>query len=509
MGSSYIPLPPWALLFCYAPLWISVLHEKSWKKVFLKAWLAQVTLTLIGFHWIAFVAHEFGFFPWPVAVLILLLFAAFIHLYIPTAVLAAWTLQRRWRLKPWAFFLSMAVLFSLGESLWPSLFPWNLGYSYLPWNLPIVQLADVFGFLGLSFLTYLANAFLANVGLKYSTKPGLETRSGILLKPAAYVIFFFLALNFLGWLRKAQVADLGGRNLKILQVQGNIGNLERLEAEKSDRFDKEISEKYFQLTRLGLAQNAQADMVIWPEAAFPDFLGSEQALRTLPTNFRNFVRDIKKPILTGAFDIDPSGTTRRQEYNALYFFNDKGETEGPSYKKTYLLAFGEYTPFADRFPGLAKLSPAGTGFGRGPGPTLINSTTVRIGPQICYEGLYPEFSAKLSLLGAQMIVNLTNDSWFGHSFEPWQNLYMTLARALETRLPVVRSTNTGVTSAIQADGTMLTQSNLGQEWFGLFEVRISENPKPTLYTRFGKFLPVFLVFLLFGALYFGKNNATR
>ena len=84
IGTSYIPFPPWALLFCYIPLWIFLFHRaKTWQEGFAAGWWTQFTLTVIGFHWIAYVTKEFGGFPWPVAALVLLIFAAFMHLYIP------------------------------------------------------------------------------------------------------------------------------------------------------------------------------------------------------------------------------------------------------------------------------------------------------------------------------------------------------------------------------------------------------------------------------------------
>ena len=134
------------------------------------------------------------------------------------------------------------------------------------------------------------------------------------------------------------------------------------------------------------------------------------------------------------------------------------------YDKVHLLIFGEYFPFSDRFPVLREWFPFTADFARGPGPETRRIGGIRVGPQICYEGLFPDFSRDLADQGAQIFVNVTNDSWFGTSAEPHQHLVMTLARGIEFRRPVVRATNTGISAAMRADGTLLDLSPLHAEW---------------------------------------------
>jgi apolipoprotein N-acyltransferase len=108
---------------------------------------------------------------------------------------------------------------------------------------------------------------------------------------------------------------------------------------------------------------------------------------------------------------------------------------------------------------------------------------VRLGPQICYEGLYPEFSMALSREGAQIFANVTNDSWFGSNFEPYQHMYMTFARAIEFRRPLIRSTNTGITTAILASGDMLERSPMHTEWTGNFRIPYLADPPHTFFEK--------------------------
>jgi apolipoprotein N-acyltransferase len=176
--------------------------------------------------------------------------------------------------------------------------------------------------------------------------------------------------------------------------------------------------------------------------------------------------------------------------NSLFLLDDKGEVIEPHYSKTILLAFGEYIPFADTFPIIRQFLPQIGQYARGPGPTILfDWNGFKMGPQICYESLFPKFSRDLANLGAQFIVNATNDSWYGTWQEPYQHMYMTLARGVEFRRPVLRATNTGISTVSLASGEVLEQSPMQQAWAGLYEVPYIKNPQPTFYQRWFWLVP--------------------
>ena len=502
MGTSYIPLPPWALAVCFAPLWFFVLSKaQNWKQAFWAGWLTQFFLSLIGFHWVAFVAHEFGYLPWVVAVPILLLFASTVHIYFAMVAGLGYWLRKRLALNELSTLLLMVSLLTLAEGWWPSLFPWNLGYPWLAAKLPIAQIADTIGFLGLSFLTHLVSAVAAYLYLKRDRALTVVT--------AGMILILFGFLNWVG-LQKEKQWQTTDSTLRVLQVQANIGNLEKVYAEKGTGYQQEILNQFFNLTRQGLAKYPQTNLVVWPETAYPDALNDSERNRKYPSQFFQFIGEVHKPILTGAYAKDPPEMTSPNEYNGLFLFDAQGVALAPAYHKTYLLAYGEYTPFADVFPWMAKLSPAGVGFAKGPGPTVMPFLDSVVGLQICYESLYPSFSQELSRKGATWLVNLTNDSWFGPTFEPWQHMYMTLARAIEVRRPLVRSTNTGITTSILASGEILPFSPISQAWFGLNEIRYLKNPPETFYVKYGGWLPLVLLliitFTLANSLIFGRSR---
>jgi apolipoprotein N-acyltransferase len=196
--------------------------------------------------------------------------------------------------------------------------------------------------------------------------------------------------------------------------------------------------------------------------------------------------------------------------NSLFAIDQQGTVTEPHYSKTILLALGEYIPFEETFPWLRTLLPMVGHFGRGPGPTmLLNFNGYAMGPQVCYESLFPEFSKGLADLGAQFIVNVTNDSWYGTWQEPYQHLYMTLARGIEFRRPVLRVTNTGVSTASLANGEVLSLSPTATRWTGVYRISYQTKPQTTFYQRHFGLMPGLLWTALATLLAVGIGQKTR
>lgn len=506
-GTSYIPFPPWAILFCLAPLFLFLLETTSRKRVFLGAWLTQFILTLIGFHWIAFTAHEFGQFPWPVSVVVLVLFAGLIHLHVPIAALIAHELRARLHLKPVAALFVFAIVFALVERAWPMIFPFHLGYTLLWAKLPIAQWADVIGFAGLSTLIWLANAWIAALWRRHR-------EGGAIFNQGLALIGLVLALT-VGALPKKQAWKDTDDRIDVLTVQADIGNFDKVYAEQGKGFQATITYKYMNLTQQGLLANPGAQLIMWPETAFPDTPDRPERSRKHLDILKAGLGGFGVPLLTGGYARDAQSTVPGQPpatYNALFLLGPTAEILSGPYRKTTLLAFGEYLPFSEEFPILLKWLPFISNFGRGHGPDPLtwrrpDGSTVKIGGQICYEGLFPDFTRGLAEQGAQVLANVTNDSWFGTLFAPRQHMIMTLARAIEVRRPLIRSTNTGITTAILASGDMLERSPQNEEWSGLFPVAFKKDPGQTIYVRFGHFDWVLLLIALAALLAGGRSHA--
>ena len=504
IGTSYIPFPPWALLFCLTPLFVFWQKEASLKRVAVGGWITQFILNLIGFHWIAYTAVEFGHFHWIFGLLVLLGFAATAHLHYPLAGFLSRYLQNKFRLGKGADLGVTVCLFGLCDHFMPMIFPWHLGYPWLWAKLPGAQLADIFGFEGLYFVTLVINAVFAAALLSGLS---LRSRKGKPWALAATGFALFIVVNLLG-LGRGERWSKTDRELSILTVQGNIGNFEKLQSELGGNFGTPVVQKYLTLTREGLSQNPDTELILWPETAFPGILDSFNSAGTLYSMVRSLTQSTQTPVLTGAYsrDLQTNGV-----FNGLFYLDGKGQQSQPPYRKSILLVFGETFPFSEYLPYVEKLFPNQGSFGRGAGPKLFsveprNESAVQVGPQICYEGLYPWHSSELSKLGAQIFVNVTNDSWFWWPFEPHQHLFMTLARAIEFRRPLMRATNTGVTTAMLADGTLLQKSPYAKEWSGVFKIPFQNNPAHTIYEKFGYAWSWFLALLTVILVGFGRNR---
>lgn len=483
-GTSYIPFPPWALFFCLVPLWLFVISAKNSKEVFLGAWITQFILSAIGFNWVAHTAVEMGHFSWFYGVLSLIGFCSVAHLYIPISAAVWYWINKHWPLGALSRVLLLATLLAFFTNIFPSMFPWHFGYPWLWVGLPGIQVADWIGFEGLSLVTLLINGLLT---LAWIERKNLKTT----YRSIGAAVSLFVLVNLVGLIKSENLAPPDA-SIKVLIVQGNIGNFEKLEAEKgTTQFRPAIIDRYLDLTKQGLAAHPEAEIVIWPETAFPNYIDSEFKTESAVARLRVFLLSAHRPLITGAYS---RNAETRVTYNALAAVNSDGELlmDHP-YRKTIRLAYGEYVPGAEYFPVFNKIFPNVSTIGVGSGPTVIKLNSWRFGLQICYEGIFTWFSNALAKSGAEVFINVANDSWFGHSFEAYQHLYMTVARAIEFRIPLIRSTNTGITTVGLANGKTLEFSPQNQEWFGLYEVPYRRNPPQSIYSYVE---PIWYLFLL-------------
>ena len=496
IGTSFIPFPPWATLFCFIPLWLYVINnqqdkhlslKQKLKRNFMAGWVTQFILTLVGFNWIAYTVHEFGRMNWFVSIIGLIVFCSIANLYIPL-ICFLWTyICNKLKLTNLKSLLLLGFSTALIKPLVWTLFPWDYAYTWYSVGWPIYQIADVIGFQGISSLIILANSTLLIAFIYRKQKLGKLYAAGTLS------VFFIL--SSLGWLQ-VKTLKQPDKKLSALLVQGNIGNQEKVYAETGSRYKETIYNTFLNLTSEGI-KNKKPDFAIWPETAFPSKIYENNNNPRLTRRMMDYLKINNLHLITGGYG---KNLQTGQARNSLFFINPKKEVQ--SYSKTHLLAFGETIPGSQFFPKIKKLLPMIADFEKGTGPEVIDFKSIKIGAQICYESLSSSFSGQLNKMGAQAIVNVTNDSWFGKHQEPYQHLYMTLARGVETRTPVIRSTNTGVTTVGLADGSVLKKSPLHKKWQHTYEVPYYSDPIITFYSKFPYLIRIFLllglIFCLFG-----------
>jgi apolipoprotein N-acyltransferase len=350
-------------------------------------------------------------------------------------------------------------------------------------------LADIIGFQGLSTVTLVLNGLVLWTWWLWR-----EQRRWALA--AASVVTSLVVLNLWGaW--HGQTAGKSDAILKFLVVQSNISGRDKISVSA-------VINRFSSLTQQGLNVFGAADFIVWPEIAFPAVIDTPTLSGTYPVQLKNVIISNQTPLITGGFSRLPSNG---KYTNSLFVIGSNGEWLTQPYHKTVLLAFGEYTPMEDWFPALHRWIPEMGDLARGPGPTVLDTGKVKLGAQICYEGLLDWFSRALANRGAQILINITNDSWFGDWEEPFQHGFQTLARAVEVRLPLVRGTNTGLSTVMLAGGELMTLSPMSQPWFHLYEVPYATKPKATIFMTWGYWLfPAALMIGLFLILLGGRRK---
>ena len=430
--------------------------------------------------------------PWPVAFLGLLAYASFANMELALAAVL-WNWLRKWlQLQSVASWGLLATLTALFEAHFPSIFEWNYGYTFFWAKLPIYQLSELFGFQGLSSLIILINLIVLIAVIDKKHRKTLLTQA----------LTAFAVLNLFGWALKKSL-DEPDSLMKVGIVQANIGNLQQQSTTYGSQFRNHILDEYIGLSKELAANHPDLDFIVWPETAFPSTIFNSGFGDSHLTRLKADIQEMNTAFLIGGYGFEPE--TRRPK-NAIFALNAKGEVHHEHYYKTHLLAFGEYIPGVELFPILRKYIPASE-FARGKGPKTINFENHKIGLQICYESLFPEFSIQLANQGAQWIFNVTNDSWYGTWQEPYQHLMMTLARAIETRRPLIRATNTGISSVVLANGDILATSPTRSKWSGAFEVPYLSKPKQTIYQKWPWLTDALLLLLL--AVFLGSNYLGR
>jgi apolipoprotein N-acyltransferase len=486
----------WAIFFGFVPLWASWQREEKARNIFLSGWITQSVFTLVAFHWLAYTVNEFSHMGLVLSTIVLLLYCAIANLQFPLAGLL-WHYLFRLRLPPWAGCLALAALTALLQRLGTTIFHWNFGYAWLYMGWPAIQLADIFGFRFLCTISILLNALLLLAWLGRAKRGWMA--------PFALAVATFALMNGLGSWRHRSL-PLPDAIAQVLVVQPNIGNREKEKLEHGEeKFRQEILGRYIRQTEEALRSGARPTFALWPENAFPAILADSELKLGLAPLLREFVVKNNLTLLTGAFGMDSS----EKITNSLFAISADGKWAGEPYQKMHLLPFGEYVPGATRFPALRSWFPDVRDYGWGEKPVLleINYGTggkLRLGPQICYEGLFDSVSRDLALLDAQILVNVTNDSWYGDWMEPWQHFYITMAKAVETRRPLVRGTNTGLSGLILADGQLAELSPISRPWTKLYEVPYHKNPPSPPFLGWGfyfdwAFLIVVLSLLAFAA----------
>jgi apolipoprotein N-acyltransferase len=419
----------------FVPLFWVIGRAETSRRAVLYGWLMGILAHLIGFHWLVYTINVFGGFPYPISSVVFLLYA--ILQGVQMAIFAY--LVRRFGFGPLQ--ILPAVYWVALEFWFPLLFPWYLANSQVSFSM-FIQSADLVGPYGASFVLMWFNAAAYRI-----IYPGNEARRSHL--PAlAYCFMVAIVSLVYGYQRLATVTEemAAARKLPVAAVQGNID----IDLKWNPALVKQNLEKHKNLT----SQLEAVPLVIWPESAVEVWLPDQ--LQYLPEDLMPQLKSPQSHLIFGAKSFrGRPGTADFQAFNTAFFTDATGRVLG-RYHKQVLLAFGEYLPFA-KVLALLPAMPFADGFTAGSGPVAFEMPGgIRIGALICYEDLMPELSRNfVKETRANLLVNLTNDAWYGKSVGPWQHARLAQSRAIETRRSLLRVTNTGVTSLVNAKGELV------------------------------------------------------
>ncbi len=484
IGTSYMPFPPWAIFFCYVPLWHFTLKQKRLKPLLIAGWVCQFTLTLVGFNWVAYTIKEFGFFPWPLAIVGLLGFASFANLHIPIALSIWFVLKTKFFNKNnYLAILSLPVVFDLCLRYYPMIFEWHLGYSWFYANWPAFHTAQIWGFRLINTFILFFNLLFLFIFKNFKNK---KKWIGLIVS-----IVLFVILNLFGTFLKNKQPN-PEHIARVAVIQPNIPNYSRQRAWN-------ITQQLMHQTEEILHLNSNVDFVLWSEGVYHYIIDSQALLnkqQTIP--LQKWIQTIQTPLVLSATGrLATSRAENLKHGNAIFVFNQNGELSTTPYYKTILLAFGEYMPAEKWLPINKWLSYYGRSFHKGTGSNKVTQLNqINLGFQICYEGLFDYFTRDLAKKKAQILINVTNDSWFGNWQEPWQHLYMTLAHAIEVRRPLIRGTNSGISAMISAKGDIQLSTPPNKRWSGVWEVPYSTKNRATVFTSWGYCIHPFLLWTL-------------
>lgn len=375
----------------------------------------------------------------------------------------------------------------------------NIGFLSCPWgvlgysqslNLPIIQMASVTGVYGVSFVMVLFNATLADLFI--IVKQNRQSASGG-AKRLYYTKVFCCLSVFLGvatlwlWGKNSIPAALQGTSFSLAIVQGNISTEMKRNAKKHRN---DILQKYEALSKEAALSKPQ--LIVWPEASAPGYVLFNPSLKN---QIISMVRRINTHFVIGSAeymkfeDVPPDPL---KVGNTAVFFSPQGKLLG-QYLKVHLVPFGEYLPYEGIIPWPDFIiKPEYISMDQ-PGKALKVFTLdgKKFGVLICWENIFPELSRSLASMGADLILNISNEGYFGKTGAPYQLLAMCVFRAVENRVHIARATNTGISCFIDPFGRVSgVVTNSGEALFveGVSSREIFLSKSGSIYTRYGDVL---------------------
>lgn len=486
---SSTPIAPWrafllasaTALLIAAPVFVESLWPLTWiglvplflalrdvapRQALLLGWWAETLMIWIGFYWLVGTMVRFGYIPIPLSLLLLGVIG--LGNGVRLGLFTWWIRHSMATAHPWWYRLLLpSCAYVTLDYVFPRVFPWYLGFTQFP-ALSLIQIADVTGVYGITFLLVASNVVCTSL-FPHQARPSGAARGRMSLVLVGLLI---LTLGYGVWrLRQVHTAMQQAPPLRLAIIQPNIGIDEKgQESSRNAHFRLQV-----EMSHATLPQNP--DLIIWPETMYPFSVTPQTDRLALPP----MPGGQQTHWLVGAL-VRARRQPEREVFNSALLVGPDAQIIG-RYDKQQLLAFGEYIPLQQYLPFLGKISPTIGNLTPGAGGLVTLPSGVQIGTLICYEDILAPLGRQAVQQGAQILVNLTNDAWFGRTRAPYLHRSLAAFRAVENRVYLIRATNTGLTSIIDALGREQAALPIYQRQTLVYTIqplRLS-----SLYTRFG------------------------
>ncbi len=449
---------PFLIFPLFALFFLQIYLSRSLKQAFLQSWLFGFGLFLTGISWVYVAINEYGSTPWWLAGLFTLIFIVFLALFFALQGGLSYFLMNKLLTgkneKPQTMsngtsskgiillllFPLIGVLFEWLRSWALTGLPWLLvGYSQI--STPLSGYAPIIGVYGLSLISL--------------TLSGVIVLCFSLNRVKNIILFFAIVSIFmLGYfLQQQQWTSEEGKPLTVSLVQGNVSQHHRWEI----GFLQGIKQRYYSLSEnLWLA----SDVVVWPENAIPIFYQYEQ--ETLFKKIKKQVIEHDVTFITGVPFWDKEASLAKKNVGKRIYYNSLMKMEENSlefYFKQHLVPFGEYLPLEKWLRGVIKFfNIPMSGFSLPPAEhRVVKIKGIPVAITLCYEDIFQSLLLN-QLPEAKFLINLSNNGWYGDSLAPHQHLQIAQMRALETGRELLRSTTSGISALIDANGKIKTQT---------------------------------------------------
>jgi apolipoprotein N-acyltransferase len=404
-------------------------------------WAAGFTMTMAGFYWLLDMLKTFSGFPTPVCFLFMCILCGYQGGRIA---LLTW-IAGRGTVRGWPRGLTFCLGFIASELTYPLLFPWYYGATV--YQIPaLTQVAELGNPIVVGLVLVAANYAVAEfVEARLSKRaPRLRLVGALVLVPVLSAIYGVIRIHSVD----ARVAAAPKAHVGVVQANMSL---------MGKRHDKmEGLRRHMDLTQSLIAQGP-VDLVVWSETSVMSAVDENDAAREYPLRF---TRALGVPTVFGSVLVREVPDERHYVlFNSALLADKSGEIRG-RYDKTYLLAFGEYLPFGDVFPVLYDWSPNTGKFAKGTSVSALPLGEHKLNVHICYEDVIPSFLNRMVQSDpGELLVNMTNDAWFGDSTEPWIHLALATFRSIEHRRFLVRSTNSGTSGIVDPVGRIVQHTH--------------------------------------------------